>query len=137
MNNIQELIERLRQDAKAMEYNFPAMAERINKAIAELESMQASSSRLFSFAIAHIKELEGDLMTCKQTRGAAISREKEAAQNMSAIAKENKRLDAALAEAKKSFERITEVNWGYDGDCGSANIAECAIMDIDKARAGE
>jgi hypothetical protein len=41
MNNIQELIERLRQDAKAMEYNFPAMAERINKAIAALESMQA------------------------------------------------------------------------------------------------
>jgi hypothetical protein len=45
-----------------------------------------------------IEELEGDLMTCKQTRGAAISREKEAAQNMSAIAKENKRLDAALNE---------------------------------------
>jgi DNA repair exonuclease SbcCD ATPase subunit len=46
----------------------------------------------------HIEELEGDLMTCKQTRGAAISREKEAAQNMSAIANENKRLDAALEE---------------------------------------
>jgi RNA polymerase-binding transcription factor DksA len=45
------------------------------------------------------------------------------------------RLDAALAEAQKSFERITEVDWGYDGDCGSANIAECAIMDIEEARA--
>jgi hypothetical protein len=57
-------------------------------------------------------------MTCKQTRGAAISREKEAAQNMSAIAKENKRLDAALAEIEDY----------YGNPC--ADIAR-------KARAGE
>jgi predicted XRE-type DNA-binding protein len=47
---------------------------------------------------------------------------------------ECKRLNAALADAKKSFERIAEIRWGYDGNCGSNNIAECAIIDIEKAR---
>ena len=40
-------------------------------------------------------------------------------------------LRQGLQESKNAFNRITEVKWGYDGDCGADNIAECAIYDID------
>ena len=39
-------------------------------------------------------------------------------------------LTAALNDASNSFDRITELRWGYDGDCGATNIAELAIDDI-------
>jgi chromosome segregation ATPase len=128
-NNIQELIERL--DAiKALvpEIGMANCEAPIDDAITALERLWRENEEYARRDIMlsddntelqqRNEELEGDLMTCKQTRGAAISREKEAAQNMSAIAKENKRLDAALAEIEDY----------YGNPC--ADIAR-------KARAGE
>ena len=42
-------------------------------------------------------------------------------------------LTGLLNEASNSFDRITELRWGYDGDCGATNIAELAIDDIQAA----
>ena len=42
-------------------------------------------------------------------------------------------LSGLLKAASTSFDRITELRWGYDGDCGATNIAELAIDDIQAA----
>ena len=41
-------------------------------------------------------------------------------------------LQALIKKNKISFEKITEIKWAWDGDCGANNIAECALYDIDE-----
>ena len=42
------------------------------------------------------------------------------------------KLQALIKKNKISFEKITEIKWAWDGDCGANNIAECALYDIDE-----
>jgi len=44
----------------------------------------------------------------------------------------NEQLQALIKKNKISFEKITEIKWAWDGDCGANNIAECALYDIDE-----
>ena len=54
----------------------------------------------------------------------------EAAIAVGDLITEIQRLDGVVERLGNEFERITEIRWGYDGDCGANNIAECAVAYI-------
>jgi hypothetical protein len=51
-----------------------------------------------------------------------------------AAAEEITQLNAVLDRAVIDMERIADIKWGYDGDCGTNNIAEYFIEFAEYAR---
>jgi len=63
-------------------------------------------------------------------RGYGVNQLLDAADHIEALEARIEELTTALNDASNSFDRITELRWGYDGDCGATNIAELAVDEL-------